>query len=394
MNIHSLKIREKISLRTGFIVFMIVPLFFPRGFLSVRACDLVFKTWTYISFFLAVLYILYKAKEILKNIKSDKTLCFVMIYHFSLLLITLIVQHRITEGIQKIFVVPVFCLFLYTILQTKRKKVIKVLSNYLIVLFFVNDFIFTPSIMLRIVSRYHINFLGHVQVSAQYAILGILLAIVNIEYYCKTTGKILIFLSTIVLIISEALAGYAVLAIIVLSYFLRNKRKFVKFVNKYIMQLFVIIIIISFLLIITSVKYKLYRKVSFDLTYSGRVYVWNSAWELIKEHLILGYGAYGVLITVFWMKWNNSDGMNYAHSEIMQLLLDGGIILLIVYFILLVLFIKQIRRINNINKKYWISILLMAFLSVALFESVTDYPYFFAFMIIIITNRNCYKYKV
>jgi len=73
------------------------------------------------------------------------------------------------------------------------------------------------------------------------------------------------------------------------------------------------------------------------LTFSGRVYIWDKALILFEDNPLFGYGLYraGNERIHIW-------GINeYCHNEIMEILIDGGIILLILVLFLIIVSVKK-----------------------------------------------------
>lgn len=112
---------------------------------------------------------------------------------------------------------------------------------------------------------------------------------------------------------------------------------------------------------------------------NGRTFIWSQALALMKNHWLIGYGAYGVLIKVFF----SPTGMNYAHNEILQRLLDGGIVLSVLFIIMISSHAKNIRKVRNENLYYWGHFAFALMLVLMLFESVTEYYYFFMLLTIL-----------
>ena len=80
--------------------------------------------------------------------------------------------------------------------------------------------------------------------------------------------------------------------------------------------------------------------------------------------------------------------MNYAHNELLQRMLDGGIILSFLFVILVYYLIKNIDDLSKGTfKGILISIILIYFL-IMFTESVTEYYYMFIFMLIIKNINN------
>ena len=125
-------------------------------------------------------------------------------------------------------------------------------------------------------------------------------------------------------------------------------------------------------------------KINLVFEFSGRNFVWRAALDKFFQSPIIGYGIEGVLLETFWSEWVGI-GFNYAHNQIMQTLLDGGSILLVIYFIMLLACASSINMIFNKEYKILANICLITFLFVSIFDSVSSYCYVFIFLSIIIS---------
>lgn len=67
---------------------------------------------------------------------------------------------------------------------------------------------------------------------------------------------------------------------------------------------------------------------------------------------------------------------------ILQVILDGGIILVISFVLMLFSGFKSANRSRSPNDKYWFNAYFIIFLIIGIIESVQEYFYFFAFIII------------
>jgi O-antigen ligase len=114
-------------------------------------------------------------------------------------------------------------------------------------------------------------------------------------------------------------------------------------------------------------------------TLNGRIFIWDEAMKLIEKKPITGYGAYGVLIEMFWHA--KDEGMNYAHNELLQRLMDGGVVLMIAFLFWLLSYVKPIQKIKHDKGAMGMANLcLIAMLFVMVFESLTEYYYIFLFL--------------
>jgi O-antigen ligase len=108
-----------------------------------------------------------------------------------------------------------------------------------------------------------------------------------------------------------------------------------------------------------------------------RILLWMSAWDLIKEHPIIGIGAGGshrVLYETLAIKQQHYDKRVrfHAHNQYLQILLDLGILGFLIFFLSLFFLFKEQKRIQSkTNRRLMLSILLI-FLINFLFESVFE----------------------
>lgn len=108
-----------------------------------------------------------------------------------------------------------------------------------------------------------------------------------------------------------------------------------------------------------------------------RILLWMSAWDLIKEHPLIGIGAGGshrVLYETLAVKQQHYDRRVrfHAHNQYLQVLLDVGIIGFVVFLLCLVWVLKSQKRIQNKAHRQLMFSVLLIFLINFLFESVFE----------------------
>ena len=118
------------------------------------------------------------------------------------------------------------------------------------------------------------------------------------------------------------------------------------------------------------------------LDFSGRRFVWQDALLNIKAHPIFGYGIDGILLHTFWTEWSGG-GFNYAHNQILQNLLDGGVMLTISFWIMIFAFIKPAKKIPEVKYRVFVNSSIIALLFVMIFDSTTLYSYMYVVLTII-----------
>ena len=89
----------------------------------------------------------------------------------------------------------------------------------------------------------------------------------------------------------------------------------------------------------------------------------------------------GVLLKVFWSKWEgDGSGMNYAHNDILQVLLDGGAIQLILFILMIFSYLNNVKKCKDKKMITFSNLCLISMLIVMSFESVMNYFYIFIFL--------------
>ncbi|MCM1131335.1 MAG: O-antigen ligase family protein [Roseburia sp.] len=360
--------------------FIMISLLFPRGFAeNSSAIRIIYLIWLALAVVLMVMQIFYYL--ILKKMKLDKFIYMVATYYIVFWGITIYNKGEIGEGVQKLFVAPIVIVFLLVYLKVKPQKVLKVIENTLIVLFLLN-IVFYP-VFKYILDSYHIYFLGHVQMYSQISVLAILVAYLN-QYYLGKNKKscLLIFLSLITLLLSRTAVSYICIAIyLILKVLIALKAdRIVRCKPSFYFALFVFL---NLFLLWYTFKLRNISTMNNLFSLSSRTFIWTDAIYLAKEKLLFGYGAYGVLIKTFWSSWSvSAGGFNYAHNELIQHLLDGGVVLLILFLILFFLSLAEASKIKNKYLYKFIMITVLMFIAIMLIESVTEYYIFFVYLAI------------
>lgn len=400
-----MKVTNKVSNVLWYLA--ILPFLFPFGFADYF---LAYKEFRVLLLGIATIAII--AREVYLIIANQgkmqisKPLLAVLVYHVALLVITLCIQGNITQGIQKIFVTPALCFLLDEGCKKNNECIINVICDLLIVDFVLNLFVFNqwfvPKYFLIDNHDNHLMFIGHVQTAAEVGILGLFIAYIEYSYgVYKKKSVILALLSVSTMIYSQTAASFIGLVIIAIFLVLSNFDEIKQFINNHEYVVLIIVLLVS-IVMINITKTPLYKRYGSIITtsLSGRPFIWDVGLKLFQAKPIFGYGAYGVLIKVFWSAWDkNNLGFNYAHSTILQLLLDGGVVLASIFIFTVASYVKFAdKKMRNNNIKYMSHILLLAFLSVGMVESLTEYYYIFIFLSIMlhlneVDKMKCYRKK-
>lgn len=115
-----------------------------------------------------------------------------------------------------------------------------------------------------------------------------------------------------------------------------------------------------------------------DWTFNGRLFVWESASNLIRDSFLFGYGVENSVIATFW-----SSGMSYAHNQVVQSLVDGGVVLLIAMVWMLCSVARCVNYISD-NKVRSVAVaVLCSLLFVLIFDSFTPYSYVYILLALV-----------
>lgn len=381
--------KEYFSLQKLIIYLSLFPFFHPVGFsvYSEQYHDF-FVYWLLavcVSVFAYVGINLVKRKHSSKIF--NKSLISLFIYQAIFILITFVTQQGIGEGLQKLFVVPVFGLLCAILLVNCRNDFLNCISDILIVEFCLSLFVFNRLFFPNLFSgELGVLFTGHIQTASQLALIGIFVSVIIVNFYDKSSGKakLLVVLSMLLMLQSKTLASYITIAILIFAYIIFktgfSKKAFLLDTKIYLSGWFLINI---FMVFIYKYVIALPFLRQYQLSLSARTLIWQEIMKLVCKKPVLGYGAYGVKVVLPWHTATGIDGMNYAHNELLQKLLDGGIVLLVAFVILLVIYTENINQLKNNKQKYIANVFLGMFLLLMVIESVTEYYYIFVFLSIL-----------
>lgn len=336
----------------------------------------------YLSILLFVVLGIFVYKIFQGSVKINFPLIWLFIYSFLLLVITLYKQGQINEGLQKIFVIPATCLFFTIYLQNKSKLVINILSNVMILLFTLNILVFNQWFFPQFFSiNNHIMFFGHVQIASEIGLLGIFVGYIGLLGSKKKWKEyLLILLSIVNMLYSQTSASEFAVIGLVLFYLLGKVKTFRAFINKSYYFITILLIVLGFWIITLPINGSNISKLINSLS-NGRMWIWQQGMIFVNENPITGFGVQGVLLRPYWVQWSsNTLGFNYAHSTPLQLLLDGGLVLVFVFIAMLFSYLSSLRRIKFNHLKYNAIVLFTLFLSVGIVESLTEYNFFFIYL--------------
>lgn len=365
----------KISLITIYYLFVEVAFLFPRGYAEYNT--VYHQLMSLLVWGAVILILLVEVPPIIKyskKISIENSL--IVTYFFLAIVITVVLQKGLSSGLQQMFAVPVFCVFLIQNMKKNSRKLLNSLAMIFIINLSLNAFL----TQIAFDSETHIIFLGHVQMISQYGLAALVVAALYYIMYRDKKIKMgyLIFLTIFTMLTTDADSAVFV-AIIILSGFVIYKFKLYRILlfktEIYVLGMLALNIVIIYL---TAIN----KSIIPGLDFSGRQFVWQNALLNIKKQPVFGYGIDGVLLHTFWTEWSGG-GFNYAHNQIMQNLLDGGLVLTISFWGMIFTFIKQIKKVTERKYRVLFNSSVIALLFVMIFDSTTLYSYMYIILAII-----------
>lgn len=365
----------KISLITIYYLFVEVAFLFPRGYAEYNT--VYHQLMSLLVWGAVILILLVEVPPIIKyskKISIENSL--IVTYFFLAIVITVVLQKGLSSGLQQMFAVPVFCVFLIQNMKKNSRKLLNSLATIFIINLSLNVFL----TQIAFDSETHIIFLGHVQMISQYGLAALVVAALYYIMYRDKKIKMgyLIFLTIFTMLTTDADSAVFV-AIIILSGFVIYKFKLYRILlfksEIYVLGMLALNIVIIYL---TAIN----KSIIPGLDFSGRQFVWQNALLNIKKQPVFGYGIDGVLLHTFWTEWSGG-GFNYAHNQIMQNLLDGGLVLTISFWGMIFTFIKQIKKVTERKYRVLFNSSVIALLFVMIFDSTTLYSYMYIILAII-----------
>lgn len=376
-----------VSKRSILIYLVVIGFLFPRGFINVSPLyHKVCSAFMWLSVFLTwIQWIKHSAKR--KGVLDGKfESCILSIggYFILSIIVTILCRRNISSGLQQLFAAPSVCVFMLLNLKLNPQKLLNAIANVMCVEFTVNAIMAASQPYIN--GIYHVIFLGHIQVVSQYGILAILVGVLfELLYHDNHKRNVYLLIVTFYTMLTTDAESATFTLVGLLIAFIIYKCKLSKFLTiNSVIYVFLMITLSVLIVYCSAINQNLIP--SFDI--HGRRFVWESALEKIRERPVTGYGIDGVLLSTFW-----TSGFNYAHNQLVQNLLDGGIILTISFWNMIIGFAKEINKIRMVKYRVLCNASLIALLFVMLFDSTTLYIYMYMILSIIFRTRSLISYR-
>lgn len=368
--------KKKLTFDFLFYYFVVISFLLPKGYAEYSSTyHTITNLMTWGATFAIWLYYFISVSKKSKLIANNLSIFLYFIYIF---IITIVLRGFSINGFQKLICYPSIFLFIIYTMDDNPRLLLNTFCNVLLVDFTLNLF-FKRSFF---ATQYHMTFLGHVQLISQLGLIAIFCSVLYFMYYRKSKLRTIaiIFLCVYTMFSTDASTALIAIVILLFMYFCYRVRMyhFLKVDTKYYILFG---LLISSLILFLSVRNNIvYNNVNRIFDFNGRSFVWVAALESIRLQPIFGYGIEGILLKVFWNNWVNQNGFNYAHNQIMQNMLDGGVVGLFLFWKMVNNCVKNINKIKEKKYKLLFNSVLIVFLIIMLVESVSLYCYFYMFL--------------
>ena len=254
------------------------------------------------------------------------------------------------------------------------------LLSLLIYINFISLFLYPSGMYVNLANGYKSNwFLGFKNSHVLYILPAVLISIIN-----SNIEKEKLSLRTLILIIISFLSvlvvksSTSIVAMIMLILFLMFK-KIIKSHNFNLKNYLIYYLIAFFSIIIFRIqnifKFIIVDFLGKDLTFTGRIYIWDYVINRIKMKPIIGYGVEykNYLFSI------EKYPYYYSHNAILEILKQTGLIGLTLMAIILITIIKKLNQYKSEIITKTISFVIFIYLIMMLMETYDFEYYFFLF---------------
>lgn len=229
-------------------------------------------------------------------------------------------------------------------------------------------------------------FLGYRTGFLYYSLLAICVAVLYAQIFQKRLRSIILVLASYACVfITWSAASVGALIIIAILFFSQwtQIRRWLTFPKIFISSICVDLVITVFRITdrLVWAVWIIETVLKRQITFTGRTFIWDQAMSLIIQHPILGYGA----VPHIYM-WGRS---NHAHNQYFELILDGGIILLVLFLLFNLMIGRQLIKHRRDPNVYYFLILLTGLYIVFITEVLEPVPGYMLFMIAYHVDKFC-----
>lgn len=322
----------------------------------------------------------------LRKKKISKSIIYMAIYMLILIISTLINDGDISSAITTVVNSLGLVLIVNYGLRYDTKIFLRSISFYLYLLVMINllSIFAYPNGMYVDSNFYSENwFLGYKNIQILFILPAILFNFINSYYnYDKLTIKdyILLIVSVFTLIYvnsSTSIIGISIILIYVIMSKILTKLNFLNIKN------FIIAYVVSFFSIVIFRIQNLFAYIisslfSKDVTFTGRIYIWDSIINFIKNQPILGYGVEYKNIRYYKTTLVHSY---HAHDQMLEIAYETGAVGIITFCMMAWNSLKKLLKYKDNKIARFISITMLVWFVMMLTEAY-NLEYFLYFFIV------------
>ncbi len=372
----------KIKLDILYYILLIFPFIKPNYIIHIDSLNKVYNAFQIINFIIILVVFVKKSKINLQ-------LFLIIILQAILIFSTVINNGEIIDVITNSIQIFAFSLIIEYLTQKNINLFFKAISIILIVLVVLNYI----TILIQ-PDGYLIGYLKKWLFGTKNNHFSIILPAIICSYIyfkfikkCNSViFKILLVVSIASVIFLQSATTLVAMFVLLLYFPLKN---IIKKIN--IKNFFVIYCIIFFVIIVFQLQnifsFFIEDVLNKDVTFTGRTELWNTSLEFIKDKPLLGYGNENQDNRV--VKFGKLSYI-HCHNMILEILYQGGIILLIVFIIFLYNVIKKISITQNNDLKS-LGLWTLIVYSIALFTEVYSFEVLL-WMLLVLSNINRIKF--
>ncbi len=359
-----------------FIILLVIPFLKPESISSMTELNIIVGMWQVASIF-AIILLYIKCQD-----HISKFLIIVGSYQLCLLLSTVIYTNKLGLGLRRMLTAFFLCALIEIACETDAKCFIQSIYKVLWVWVFLN---FISVILFSSHSNEIIMYFLGIRVTFTYVMITAITAgFLCIEY--KKNNYIIpqfILVGMVLFSLVKVWVATGLLSIVILLFMcvmVSSGSKLKKLIN------FRWIITAGIALNIAIVIFRIQNLFQFiivdilqkDLTFTGRTALWNHALKLISKRFLIGYGVATMKIEVPEMGENFS--IYYGHSQLIQILIEGGIIGSLLFLGMLYICGKKIMKYQNSN----MALILTSGLFVNIIIMITEVPAYYSYYFILL----------
>lgn len=257
------------------------------------------------------------------------------------------------------------CIIIEKYMKTNSYILFKTLNFLFYILIFIDflSVILYPQGIIRNV--YQIWFLGAKNNHLVYILPAIFCSYIYYFYLNKLSltriikFALLCIMSVIIILSVKSMTSLVAIVLLLFFILLFNKKNYIfKFVNMKLINIFYIVFFVGIICfqVQNHFSYLIETVLQKDLSFTGRVEIWERSLYYISDNPLIGYGAEDNSLRI--VKFNDTSAL-HCHNMVLELLYSGGIVLLIAFLVLWNKLSKKIDKSEHELKPFLTWILLV-----------------------------------